>query len=70
MAANPKFAKQLFELVLQIAIIIGFEHAQEEALAKASRTDEYQIVGLVFQHRDIHRLINIILIVFDDLLEV
>ena len=70
MAANPKFAKQLFELVLQVTIVVGFEHTEEEALAKTVWADEYQIVWLIFQHRDIHRLINVILIELDNLLEV
>ena len=40
------------------------EHTQEYALTKTTWTNEEDVAWLVFQQRQIHRLIHIILILF------
>ena len=58
----PQIAEAFFELFFLRDVIISSEHTQKDALAKTPGPDEKQITGLLFQHRQIHRLIHIILV--------
>ncbi len=58
--ADPQVAEQFLEAVLLAAVIVGVEHAQEDALAKTTGTDEEEVAGLLLQLWQEHRLVNII----------
>ena len=45
----PQITEQAPELVFLRKVIVAAEHIQEEALAETARTDENQVMGLVFQ---------------------
>lgn len=42
------------------------EHTKENALAKASWANEEQVVRLILQHRQVHRLVDIIVVLLND----
>ena len=51
-------------------VIIGTHHADEKTLAETAWTDKEKAVRLVFQLRQIHCLVHIILISLDDIDEI
>ena len=62
MGANPKVAEQFLKPIRLADVLLSTHHAQQEALAEATRAYEEQAIRLLFQLRDIHCLVNIILI--------
>lgn len=70
LTANPETSEDFLELVFYLAVIVSFEHTEEQALAEAARANEYQVVGLSLQQRNIHSLIYVILIFSDNSQEI
>ncbi len=44
--AYPEVAEELTEAVFHLAVVVGLEHAQEQALAEAARADEEEVARL------------------------
>lgn len=63
-AAYPQVAEAFLELFLLNNIIVSPEHAQKDTLSETAGTDKEQIARLVFQQRQIHSLVHVILILF------
>ena len=61
-AAYPEVAEACPELVLLREVVIGFQHAQEDALTEAAGADEEQVAGLLLQQGQVHGLVYIILV--------
>ena len=70
MRAYPQVAKPILELILGATVIISMQHPQEQALAKTARADEDEIYRLILQQWQVHRLVYIVIILFDNLYEV
>ena len=62
--AHPQVAEQLVKTALHRLVVVGLHHTDKQALAKAAGTDEYQRARLAFQYLQIHRLVNIVQVVF------
>ena len=62
--AHPQIAEQLVKTALHSLVVVGPHHAYKEALAKATGTDEYQRAWLAFQFLQVHRLVDIVQLVF------
>jgi len=62
MTAYPQVAEILLELISQVDVVVGTQHAQQQRLTKAARTDEEQVAAGELQLRDVHRLVNIIVV--------
>ncbi len=60
MLTYPQVAKESFEFILLVAVIIRVEHTEEDALSETTRTDEEEITRLFLQLHQKHRLIYII----------
>ena len=58
--AYPKRSEYLFKPVLFRLVVVGLKHTQKQALAKAARADEHEVVRLLLKHRYIHGLVNVI----------
>ena len=67
MTTYPEVAEKTFEIILSGNVIVCTHHAQEDALAEAPGTDEEQVIGLILQQRQVHRLVHIILVLFNDI---
>ena len=61
---NPKPTEQGVETVCHCLVIVSLQHTDEQALAEPTRTDIKQVVRLLLQQRQIHRLVYIIQIPF------
>ena len=61
---SPKSAEQRVETVCHCLVIVSLQHTDEQALAESTGTDIEQIVRLLLQQRQIHRLVYIIQIPF------
>ena len=66
----PKRTEQLLKLVLLGFVVVGLEHTQQQTLAKAPRTDEHEIAGLVLQQGNVHGLIHVVETILHDGLKV
>ena len=62
MLAYPQITKPRIKPISGSYVVISMEHADEYALAKTARANKKEIVCLVFQKRQIHGLIHVILI--------
>ena len=67
MTTYPEVAEKTFEIILPRNVIVCTHHAQEDTLAEAPGTDEEQVTGLILQQRQVHRLVHIILVLFNDI---
>ena len=70
MVGYPQPLEEFLEVVALVDVIIGSEHAKEDALAKAARADEEQEMIGVFHNGEILRLIDEIKTLAPKLLEV
>ena len=62
MTAYPQVAEILLELISQVDVVVGTQHAQQQRLAEAARTDEEQVAACRLQTGDEHGLIHIIVV--------
>ena len=60
MLSYPELSKKWLKLITLVTVIVRVEHTQKYALAKATRTDEEEVTGLLLQLGYKHRLIDII----------
>ena len=70
MGANPKVAKKLLEPFCHADVVISTHHAYQQTLAESSRTYKEESVCLFLQQRQIHSLIDIILVSLDNIDEI
>ena len=70
MVGNPQPFKKRLEVVTLLDVIVGAEHAQKDALAKATRADEEQEIVGVLHHGEVHRLVDVVFVFGPQLLEV
>ena len=45
MTAYPQVAEILLELISQVDVVVGTQHAQQQRLAEAARTHEEQVAA-------------------------
>ena len=70
MGTNPEIAKELLESACHADVVIRTHHAYQQTLAESSGADKEKCVCLLFQQRQIHGLIDVILVSLDDIDEI
>ena len=66
----PQPLEQRIEVVALVDVVVGTHHAQEDALAKASRPHKKEEIIRLFHDGQKHGLVYVILVFSPELLEV